>query len=99
MPQPLPDWIPQAAQKYIRAYPSYGEGDVQAPVQYGSIYSAIAPELQPMNPQIGDIQNQFADTIRQNRGEPPPQMYTRFTGDMLRKLIEAGGFLGGAQGT
>lgn len=83
---PLPSWIPQNVQDYMRFAPSYEESQRQAltapNIAGGEPYSPT--------PQINDLRRLFGDRMRQNS----PTSGGGFTSKQLSDLMKMRGFAG-----
>lgn len=83
---PLPNWLPQNVQNYIRTQPSYGEGDLQAPYQYSAANEAMAQDTppQPYRPSLppGDVKRL---PMTQPYVNPQPNDISQLFGDQIRR--------------
>lgn len=84
-PQPLPSYLPQNVQNYIRTQPSYTEGQAQ-----GRWPDTGEPGGQSPNPQVGDLQRLFRNRIQQNAPSGTP-----LSGPFLKNVIQGGYLAGG----
>jgi hypothetical protein len=84
-PEPLPSWLPQNVQTYMRTAPSYVEGQPQP-----SGRMDFEPQ-QPPNPTIPALRQQFRGTILRNAptGTADPAKAAQ-----LRQLYRMPGFSG-----
>ena len=86
-PAPLPSWLPQNVQTYIRTQPSQAEGE-----KAWSGRTDAEPQ-QPPQPQIADIQRLFRGSIMRNAPTSGG-----FTSQQLKNLMQMPGFSGFAGG-